>query len=463
MVLSSTLLVVALGATVDFGRFVLARTSLQAAVDGAALQGATSALSDEHLATLIQQAVERNFDEQRYGAVSVESRKTDDGTLEVEAALAFETDFIRIGGTSQFNVTVTAEAGITAESEKSLEVALVLDVAYMNPGSTATTMTWSQLSARVQGLQNAASAFSETILADSASDSERRVALVPYADAVNLGDRSSEAKKKKKNGTCTTTGCSSYSWLNICDTPGCQYYYYKYTNSSYSGYYTWASITDCVTERIGDQAYTDEPLSASYVGRYYGWYCNRWSNALEPLTDDVATLDDSIATIYPGGPRAGHIGLAWGWYTLSPTFGLFTGESAPAAYDDEDTQKAIVFVSFGSNDAAYCNGQLSLDSIMSVYTHVKRIMCNATNGLSNAQAKLLCTAIKATGIAIYTVGVGTASNTEATDVLTSCASSSATYHVTDSVDTLDDTLASIATTIAASTAGESDDLLRLVR
>ena len=107
MVLSSTLLVVALGATVDFGRYVSARTALQAAIDGAALQaaidgaalqGATSALTGDELTALVQQSVTQNFNSEDYGAIAVTASITDFDTLLVEAKLTFETDFIRNSG-----------------------------------------------------------------------------------------------------------------------------------------------------------------------------------------------------------------------------------------------------------------------------------------------------------------------------------------------------------------------------
>ena len=162
MVLSSTLLVVALGATVDFGRYVSARTALQAAIDGAALQGATSALTGVELAALVQQSVTQNFNSEDYGAIAVTASITDSDTLLVEAQLTFETDFIRIGGSEKFDVSVEAEATLAQNTSKSIEVALAVDASYT-----------SQMPFILQ-VMPALRSFYATILADDGSGANLR-------------------------------------------------------------------------------------------------------------------------------------------------------------------------------------------------------------------------------------------------------------------------------------------------
>ena len=183
MVLSSTLLVVALGATVDFGRYVSARTALQAAIDGAALQGATSALTGDELTALVQQSVTQNFNSEDYGAIAVTASITyDSDTLLVEAQLTFETDFIRIGGSEKFGVSVEAEATLAQRTSKSIEVALAVDASYT-----------SQMPFILQ-VMPALRSFYATILADDGSGANRRVAMIPYSGLVNLSTGASAAR-----------------------------------------------------------------------------------------------------------------------------------------------------------------------------------------------------------------------------------------------------------------------------
>ena len=111
---------------------------------------------------------------------------------------------------------------------------------------------------------------------------------------------------------------------------GCEWYLYIYNNPSMSGWQPYGRIMkkvrDCVTERVGDAAYSDDPPGTAPVGRYYGSNCDRASNEILPLTSSLDRLNTNIDGWMVGGGRGGQVGIAWAWYALSPTFGLFTGE-----------------------------------------------------------------------------------------------------------------------------------------
>jgi hypothetical protein len=53
-----------------------------------------------------------------------------------------------------------------------------------------------------------------------------------------------------------------------------------------------------------------------------------------------------------------------------------------------------------------------------------KINCEATNGQGAAQALQTCTAMKAAGVVVYTVGLGMAAGGEAETLLRNCATSS---------------------------------------
>jgi Flp pilus assembly protein TadG len=441
MVLSSTLLVVALGATVDFGRYVSARTALQAAIDGAALQGATSSLTGAELTALVQQSVTQNFNSDDYGEIAVSASITDSDTLLVEAQLTFETDFIRIGGSEKFDVSVEAEATLAQKTTKSIEVALAVDASYT-----------SQMPFILE-VMPALRSFYATILADDGSGANRRVAMIPYSNLVNLSTGASAARGVAASGTCSTPGCASFS-----------YTWYNKRLSGTTGTRT-ASIKECVTDRTGDYALTDEALSNGYVGRFYGTTCvNTYGvvNGITGLTSNSSDLETVISDTTPSGSRASHIGFAWAWYALSPNFGYFTDENAPAAYGDE-TVKVAILTARGDSDVSYCNGVTSSDTASSYETFTYKINCAGTNGDPDVQAKALCTNMKAKGIIIYAVGIGIASNTTAQDVLSSCASSAATYHLIDSSSDLEATLNDIASDVLASAETETDNSVRLIQ
>jgi len=161
-----------------------------------------------------------------------------------------------------------------------------------------------------------------------------------------------------------------------------------------------------------------------------------------PLTSSTDSLNANIDGWTVGGGRGGQIGIAWAWYALSPTFGLFTGDAAPAAYDNADTLKSVVIVSGGANDTAFCKGVISSDSTSPYSTREPKINCTSQNGDPNAQAVKLCTAMKEKGIAIYTVSVGSDSSGAAT--LSQCASGTEQSYTIESDDQLEDTLVAIA-------------------
>jgi Flp pilus assembly protein TadG len=179
---------------------------------------------------------------------------------------------------------------------------------------------------------------------------------------------------------------------------------------------------NCVSERVSAQVYTDAAPSSALVGRNYPASSNTCpSAAIMSLTTDRAALNGRISSLAAAGSTAGHIGLAWGWYALSPNWGyLYPAASRGAAYGAPETQKIIVLMTDGAFNTGYCRGVISADSTSSA--NADRINCNATNGAPFAQARQLCTAIKQRGVIIYTVGFGLASETqEARDFMTSCA------------------------------------------
>ncbi|MDB5561466.1 MAG: hypothetical protein JWN11_884 [Hyphomicrobiales bacterium] len=205
-----------------------------------------------------------------------------------------------------------------------------------------------------------------------------------------------------------TSGGSSY-----CVRQGCQYYYFATGMTPYQ-------INNCVSERTTN-AYNNEPPTITLLGRDYtsgGGAC--LGQTITPLTTDKTVLNAAANALTAGGGTAGHIGLAWAWYMVSPKFGyLWPNASQPADYTAPNTLKAVILMTDGEFNTAYCKDVISNDS-------GGPINCNAPNGSSLVQAAALCTAIKATGTILYTVGfqLGTQS---ARDLLSQCATDSAHY------------------------------------
>ena len=164
-------------------------------------------------------------------------------------------------------------------------------------------------------------------------------------------------------------------------------------------------------------------------------------NILTPLSNDRTMLKRRIDKLTLAGATAGHIGTAWAWYTISPNWGdIFTGASKPASYSDEKTRKIAVLMTDGDYNTEYWNGVEAKTSNGADANY------NANNGASEAQAPKLCTAMKAKGIEVFTVGFQV--STAAKALLMNCATDASHYYDATSGDALKQAFRDIALKIS---------------
>lgn len=152
--------------------------------------------------------------------------------------------------------------------------------------------------------------------------------------------------------------------------------------------------------------------------------------ALTPLTSNKAELIATVDTLVAAGGTAGHIGTAWGWYTVSAAWSDFwPTASAPKPRDDAKLMKAVVIMTDGDYNVHYATNYSKVDEGGA-----------SANGLSRDQAAALCTNMKATGVEVFTVGVELG-NLTAKNMLENCASSPSAaisvhyYDVVSAIDT----------------------------
>lgn len=183
----------------------------------------------------------------------------------------------------------------------------------------------------------------------------------------------------------------------------------------------------CVSERTGTNAYTSTYVSTSKVGlNYPASTNNRNGNScpeseLRPLTSSRSTLHTLIDDLEIGGSTAGQIGMAWGWYTISPSFNAMWPSSSAGALNDDDIVKSVIFMTDGEFNTPYCSGVIASDAASGSGSNSDHINCAATNGDPFAQTLALCTAMKAQGIIVYTVGFSVAAGGQAANLMASCA------------------------------------------
>jgi Flp pilus assembly protein TadG len=421
------------GAAIDYERAINAKTMLQASLDSAALYAASLTATDDPTLTIKSKPyVVTNYNNVGEAAMTSYSAHFDPtaSTIQVDGQVAMKTWFMAIVG--QTDLTVTASSTVQ-RSGLNMEVSLVLD----NTGS----MGWYG-GTPIASLISAAGKFVDTVMPSTQGIFYTKMAIVPYNNSVNMGSLAAAVTARGSVLTGTSTS------------PG--YEYYRYNSADGAGLIK-RQITQCVTERTGVNAYADVAASTSPVGLQY----NGASNPCQvvpymPLSTNKTALKNKISSMTASNYTAGHVGLAWGWYTLSPIFGIFSGESIPAGYDKLTTQvksekvkKIMILMTDGEFNSAYVNGVFSNQSPYANYQGNETLNLPPTNGNVFNQANSMCNSIKASGVEVYVISFQL-DKTQAQRValINNCATDAA--HVIDGdTQSLDAAFASIANKLLA--------------
>jgi Flp pilus assembly protein TadG len=139
---------------------------------------------------------------------------------------------------------------------------------------------------------------------------------------------------------------------------------------------------------------------------------------LVPLTANKTQIQNTINSMWPrdrGGTQV-HIGMIWGWRTLSPNTPFnIGGDYVPTAYNTPGWKKVVILETDGTEEWPDTNqytglGRLS-DGKINTSTSTSTAVANLDTRLQN-----VCANMKADGIIIYTIALGSdgASNTTLT-------------------------------------------------
>jgi hypothetical protein len=192
----------------------------------------------------------------------------------------------------------------------------------------------------------------------------------------------------------------------------------------------------CVKERQSANRYTDASPNGSngYFDYYTGSYYCKPQATLLPLTGNKTDLHNRIYEMQPTGMTAGHLGTQWTWYALSPNFSnLWPSDSKPKSYNmltelNQNHQPKLQKIAVLMTDGEY-NQKYSGDT-------------------SATQAREHCTAMKAKGITIYTVGFAISPGGEADTTMAQCATAADFYYSADDANALRSAFRDIAMKIA---------------
>ena len=327
------------GVALDFSRANSLRGKLQAAADAAALAAGKKYDGTETERRKIAQDVFKANAEHlgfvnTYTLVYTDIAKGDGARVDVSADIP--TTISGILGINTVEVAVRAETVIGGAD---MEIALVLDV------------TGSMGGQKIQDLKAAASEAVDILLPTTNASGKTRISLVPYSSAVNAGPYAKKAS----------------------------------SNPSF----------ECVTERGGSQKFSDASPNSGKMGAASS-YCP--AQSVVPLNYDPAVLKSTINSFQASGSTAGHLGVAWSYYTLSPKWGgIWPAKAKPANYKAPKTRKIAILMTDGEFNTAY------------------------TPGWSSANfAEEICNQMRKDGITIYSVGFQ--APTQAEKTLTDCAS-----------------------------------------
>lgn len=401
------------GAAIDIGQAITAEKVLQSAVDSAAL-AVCSASPDEDpnavVASFLAAGLEGSNLELVDGSTSAGAGKVpvtldqvgfnaDENSVNPKATANMPTSLLRLSGIA--NIDVHAKAKVQCGA-KDLELSMVLDV-------TGSMNNYAGGKRKIDSMKDAGldviSVFERNMTAGAT-----RIALVPFSEAVNVGQYASKVRGTIASGTSQNPGAAGYK--------------FKVSGNNYKTY----QITDCVSERTGGHAAKSTVPSCSGnncthpVGLVYTetGVCKPESE-FTPLSGDVAALKSAIQSYQPSGYTAGHIGAAWGWYALRQDWGqAFWSDSAAAEPNEDEVIKAAIIMTDGEFNTEYLNGVQDRDRPGS-----------APNGSSNDQFEEICNAMKADNIEVYTVGFGLNQGSNTANRLEQCASDEDKFFMTN--------------------------------
>ncbi|MCH9806362.1 MAG: hypothetical protein K0U74_01395 [Alphaproteobacteria bacterium] len=322
-----------------------------------------------------------------------------DGSVSPKLSTRIPTKILGLIGINDIEIEVESDVVCGA---KRLELSLVLDVT----GSMDDTVNGTK---KIQSMKDASLDVID-IFERNLDAGVTRISLVPFSEGVNVGSYANAVRGTIQSGTSTSVGKSELKFRD-------KYYNWKYYDAS-----------SCVSERLGSHKYKDTAPGCSGsscsapVGHVYTSNGNcKPSHEIQPLTTDKAALRQKINSYSPNGGTAGHIGAAWGWYTLSDKWsGVFTGNAAPEVPNPEELIKATIIMTDGEFNEEYYNG---VDDDKTYYS--------SNNGSSKSQFSKICEGMKDPNgdgvydeddsVIVYAIGFGLNASSSTAQRLKDCA------------------------------------------
>ncbi|MBK8456383.1 MAG: TadE/TadG family protein [Phyllobacteriaceae bacterium] len=361
----------AVGTALNVGAMVSAKSRIRNALDAALTSTArdltTGKVAEKDARAAVERFLSANQGNGFGGDIRLDTLTVDRTakTLTGNATVQTPIVFPMFSGVAPDRLGVESAA---AYSDTKIEVSMVLDV------------TGSMKGTKIADLRTAAkNAVGLFLDGQDPKDPRVRIALVPYATAVNTGSLANTVYIETKGGSDVPPGLSDPRLVV-------------------------AAPDNCATERkvkSGVMDFSDNGPETAMVNRddRLG-FCP--SAALMPLTADKKALAGRIDSFIVNGATAGHIGIQWGRYLLSPKWKDVLPTSArPAGYKDKAIAKYAIIMTDGEFNTAFVGDKGA--------------------GASSGSAVTLCDAMQDDGVEVFTIGfMLTEANAKAT--MKACAS-----------------------------------------
>ena len=481
LALSLTAMTGFVGTAIDVARLQMVQSKLQFSLDAAGL-AAGSTVSTASLNSETSKYLITNFNGYMGAQISASSVTADDSNtvFTLAATATMPTTFMKVLGIDDVSLSASAQI---SRAVTGVELVLVLD----NTGSMASSSGTIGVS-KLAALKSAATTLVNSLFGSSSVSTNGKlwVGVVPFSQSVNVGSSRTAWTDSSYDydgtavadwGPTSWAGCvdARKNGKDVTDEPPSQgtpsslfgQYYWTSDNLNTNGvsnsgtnkwklptyskcvysskYCTWSgcattcsTVTNCGSNYVtcaatGNYTYVSG-LSTTTKGP--NLYCPQ---EVTPLTNDSSIVLSAIDSMKAVGDTLVNQGLVWGWNMLSPRWrGLWGGtmdaNGLPLDYSTPGMSKAVVLLSDGTNtiDNSAHGGYWFLGSGL-----VGTTSSSGAVTVLNNRTLSVCTAMKAQGVYIYTIALGTGLSTSAKNTLKNCATAVNYYFESPSTDQLE--------------------------
>ena len=287
------------GAAIDMVRLHNASTTLQAAVDGAALAGATSKQLNNKIAlsSIVETYLKSNkaFNGFEDGTKVTQGVDAATGSFIVTVSGKMKTSFMKLTGIPTLDINATSAVGLEIQE---MEVALVLD----NTGSMA--------GSKLASLKTAAKQLITILESQKGAYSDLRYGLVPFSKYVDVGVENVAAP--------WIIGPSKKATWNGC---------------------------------VGSQTPPNDKKAGVAKEKFKAIDGGVCPTEITPLTSDIPRIFADIDAMIATGNTYIAAGVLWGWNVLDPAE-PFTEAKTIAEMNAVNGRKIMVIMTDGSNTAS---------------------------------------------------------------------------------------------------------------